>query len=375
MIITCPRCAAQYAIAAESLGTRGRTVRCSNCGTLWTQVSAPDPAVASPAPDQARREALERVLKATGASPPAPPQPAAGPAAPGTGPERPAAEKPEPPPDFTRPMARAGDAAVAREPESDAGAAAPSGDVAPARSLWPQDNEPAPASAPPSGQPAAPGTTPGSGTRATVNPGAAEPLGDQTGALTVDEARLAYVPPPPGRRRRLSWGVIGAAAGSILIVLVAGLYLGRAFIVDVFPAAASIYAAMGISAQALGEGLDIRDVHAQRNRFGAAEAIVVTGSVENIGKVVRTVPPVRVTLFDPDDEPLRHTVVAVSEAPLDVGGTVSFSATLVDPPPLARRIKVTFAPPGAVSDDPGNPSSPPAGAGGPAAPGDPGRGH
>ncbi len=46
MIITCPECSKKYSVKAESIGPKGRTVRCKNCGNSWHQ----DPPGAKPAP-------------------------------------------------------------------------------------------------------------------------------------------------------------------------------------------------------------------------------------------------------------------------------------------------------------------------------------
>ncbi|AUG54193.1 DUF3426 domain-containing protein [Thalassospira marina] len=59
MIITCPECSKKYSVKAESIGPKGRTVRCKNCGNSWHQ----DPpggkpaAPAAPAPSPAREAA------------------------------------------------------------------------------------------------------------------------------------------------------------------------------------------------------------------------------------------------------------------------------------------------------------------------------
>lgn len=45
MIITCPDCSKKYSVKAESIGPKGRTVRCKSCGNSWHQ----DPPGAKPA--------------------------------------------------------------------------------------------------------------------------------------------------------------------------------------------------------------------------------------------------------------------------------------------------------------------------------------
>lgn len=73
MIITCPECATRYQVDADSIGPRGRTVRCSKCGHSWTQPPPDDVprAVAAeaapelpPAPEETARTALSGGLSA-----------------------------------------------------------------------------------------------------------------------------------------------------------------------------------------------------------------------------------------------------------------------------------------------------------------------
>lgn len=50
MILTCPSCSTRYLVAAESIGSSGRDVRCANCGHVWFE---------SPPPAQALEEAMD----------------------------------------------------------------------------------------------------------------------------------------------------------------------------------------------------------------------------------------------------------------------------------------------------------------------------
>lgn len=43
MIITCPSCGAQYDIPDQSIGPKGRRVKCTSCGYTWLQLPPTDP--------------------------------------------------------------------------------------------------------------------------------------------------------------------------------------------------------------------------------------------------------------------------------------------------------------------------------------------
>ena len=40
MRITCPNCTAHFEIPAESLGKKGRSLKCASCGHSWYQTAA-----------------------------------------------------------------------------------------------------------------------------------------------------------------------------------------------------------------------------------------------------------------------------------------------------------------------------------------------
>src|SRR5579863_7214324 len=60
MHIVCPYCSTSYAINPDTLGSAGRTVRCSRCKETW--LARPEDAVEIPAPAMAEagREAAEQ---------------------------------------------------------------------------------------------------------------------------------------------------------------------------------------------------------------------------------------------------------------------------------------------------------------------------
>ena len=92
-----------------------------------------------------------------------------------------------------------------------------------------------------------------------------------------------------------------------------------------------------------GAGLEIGAVTSLREEAADGDVLVVQGTVTNLTDETRSLPAVRVSLFDTDDTELQHVTVAPDQEVLAPGESVAFSARLGQPAPTARRIKVTFA--------------------------------
>jgi hypothetical protein len=137
-----------------------------------------------------------------------------------------------------------------------------------------------------------------------------------------------------------------ALAGIGFVVLVGGLavgaYVWRATVVDAWPPAAGIYAMLGISAESLGAGLDIRGVQSSRETEGETEVLIVRGMVANVSGKPRKVPTIRVALFDAKDKEIQHVLAPPLKPELAAGDNVGFRARLAEPSPLARRLEVSF---------------------------------
>ena len=140
--------------------------------------------------------------------------------------------------------------------------------------------------------------------------------------------------------------VIGiAAAVVVVIVLGAGAFFGRSFIVDLWPGAADIYSMVGLGGEELGAGLDIRDVKSSRKVEGGVDVLVVRGVVANVTEEDRMVPMIRIALYDSAGEEVQHVIAPPLKNRLQPGATIGFSAKLPEPSALARRLEVTFSEP------------------------------
>ena len=152
----------------------------------------------------------------------------------------------------------------------------------------------------------------------------------------------------PGNRGKLI--IIGAAA-LVVVLLGAGLFFGRGLIVSMWPGANNIFSMIGLSADTLGAGLDIRNVKSERETKDDVDILVVRGIVANVGEEPRMVPLIRVSLYNSDDKEVQSVVVTPTKAELKPKATVGFKARLEDPPASARRLEVTFSRPQSMSDE------------------------
>ena len=328
MIITCPACTTHYSVNPAALGATGKSVRCFRCSNQWHQVPvAEQPLVMAPQP-----------------VPPPPPAPAAAPLTPAP---VAAAPPPEPAPE------------PAPEPEPEA---APEEAPEEEPEEAPEEEESPPSPSEEEGEPltqeemdAMFGDTPdepdliasvvdvdGEETDedATVDPDDLpdpEPIPE---ALIAPAADDADEPEPTNRMARIL--TLAAVVVVIFGGIGAGLYFARDPIVSFLPAAAGVYDMIGLSGEELGEGLAIRGVKSAREKDQGVEVLVIRGIIVNGTEEPKSVPMVRVSLYDAEDNEIQFVVVAPSKKDVDPGKRSNFVARLKQPSALARRVEVTF---------------------------------
>ena len=131
-------------------------------------------------------------------------------------------------------------------------------------------------------------------------------------------------------------------AALLIAAFAAGIYFGRGQIVALLPAAESLYGMVGLSGETLGAGLEIKNVRPERETRGEDEILVIRGLVANFSDEVRDVPMILVTLYDESGAELQSVIVAPRKKQVPPSDQVSFKALIVNPPPTARNIDVTF---------------------------------
>lgn len=315
MIIICPTCSTRYSADPGAIGAAGRQVRCSKCSNKWLQ------------------HAVEPIAPAIALASVTTPEPEPAPV-PVPPPEPKPAPEPEPEPE------------AQPEPEPEA---APEG-------------EGEPAAGDDAGDPASPEEM-DTMLDDQPEPEAVESLAKDEGEEAEDADDMAAVEDLPEpepipevftgpdleeEEKQAPYALYLALVGiAVVAAIVAGLYFGRATIVHYMPKAEKLYAMAGISGNTIGMGLDIRNVKSEREVEDGADLLIVRGIIANVSEEPRDVPRIRVAVYDASDEEVLSIIVDPQKAKLDPKDNTGFKARLINPPPTARRLEVTFAEPAA----------------------------
>jgi predicted Zn finger-like uncharacterized protein len=165
-------------------------------------------------------------------------------------------------------------------------------------------------------------------------------------AEAPDEPARAAAPrhpaaPAPARPR---WVLGGwAALAAAIVLLLAGLGLGRGWLVDSWPRMARLYALVGLAGEPPGAGLAFRQVSSARRDENGKPALVVEGEVANVSAMPRPVPDLVVVLEDGEGRAVQRWTVEPPRRELAPGGAATFRATIPGPSAAAARVVVTVA--------------------------------
>jgi predicted Zn finger-like uncharacterized protein len=148
------------------------------------------------------------------------------------------------------------------------------------------------------------------------------------------------VPAPHPRPRRRS--AIGRVLlGLMLVLLVAGVvaaFIARGDVTAMWPAAARLYALVGLVATPAGSGLELGEVIPART----AEGLIIEGDITNTGSVAREVPRLRVALRDRNEKEIQFKTIDPPTARLQPGETAHFKTSFEHADETAT-VKVSFA--------------------------------
>ena len=135
------------------------------------------------------------------------------------------------------------------------------------------------------------------------------------------------------------------AAGPLLclaVLFIAGSVLwGRTHVVRAFPAAAALYASVGLPVNL--RGLEFRAVRSELVAEGADTLLVVEGEIANISGRDASVPPIEIGLRGAEGQMLYTWTNDPPRPTLMTSGTTPFRARLAAPPADARQVLVRFA--------------------------------
>ena len=153
------------------------------------------------------------------------------------------------------------------------------------------------------------------------------------GPLPVQPSQLR-----PPRRRAVGWVVLGVIVALLALAVLAAI-TARKEVVALWPAAARLYAAAGLTAAPPGPGLELAKVAPTRT----AEGLVIEGDITNPGSTARDVPRLRVALRDPAEKETQFKIIDPPTPRLGPGETAHFKTSFDHPDEAATGVLVTFA--------------------------------
>jgi predicted Zn finger-like uncharacterized protein len=177
----------------------------------------------------------------------------------------------------------------------------------------------------------------------------AQPV-DMPRPVDVDPAPDSVRPIPPGSnlpaftqpQRTGPAQAIGWLA--LLVVLFGGgvgLIVARNDVVALWPPAARLYDIVGLPLEAVGAGLELRNVSSARREDGPP-VIVVEGTVANVSSKPREVPRLKAVVRSAAHQDLKNWTFTPGVLVLLPGETANFKAELADPPRGATDLAITF---------------------------------
>ncbi len=143
-------------------------------------------------------------------------------------------------------------------------------------------------------------------------------------------------PAPPKRTGAfVAWTALAATVAAVV-----GGVIFREQVVGVWPASASVFAAVGLPADPL--GLVIDDVRSQATLQGGRPVLSVTGAIRNTRSETVTAPPLHISLLDRDGKPVAAKVARPLNAQIPPGAKRYFAIAIPDPPAGSASLDIVF---------------------------------
>ena len=140
-------------------------------------------------------------------------------------------------------------------------------------------------------------------------------------------------------KRAAAHGVVWAGLASVFAGILAGAWLFRVEVVELWPRAAAAYAAIGTEVNTVGLDFEATSVRALANDPGK---IVVSGALRNVRDREIVAPPVRIALLDAHGAEIGHQIVPVRAAPVLPGKLQGYAVVIPDPHARVATVAVRF---------------------------------
>lgn len=154
---------------------------------------------------------------------------------------------------------------------------------------------------------------------------------------TLAAARAARATPKQEAAGKV---VVWAAAGVVIVGLIAGAILFRSQVVQLLPASQTAYAGLGLPVNAL--GLVIEGVSAKPVFQGGRPVLAVTGVIRSVHDTTVSAPALRISLLDRAGKPVAVKVATPLDAAVPGRATRHFAIAVVDPPASVHDLEVAF---------------------------------
>ncbi len=144
------------------------------------------------------------------------------------------------------------------------------------------------------------------------------------------------------RRKRKRLTIVAAAVAAAFLLGVGSLIALHEPITRAIPGMGALYHLVGLTPAPPGANLDIGEVTSRREWEEGDDILIVTGMITNTANEPRTLPPLRVTLFDAADTQVQETIIEPDKSVLAPHEHLSFTARIANPSATARRMVVSF---------------------------------
>ena len=145
----------------------------------------------------------------------------------------------------------------------------------------------------------------------------------------ADEAKL--------RSRMRIIRVIWAIPLTLICLILLGLFFARQTVVQAFPGTASVYKAVGLKVSPTGLLVDPPII--KTAKVNGIQTIIINGSVKNVTKKTKTLPPLILSLHNAQGDPVAEWWVEFNVQTLEGQERVEFASDYPNPPLDGKELR------------------------------------